>query len=316
MQDRKKPLVSICCITYNHEPYIRDCLEGFVMQKTNFPFEVLIHDDASTDHTAEIIREYEAKYPDIVKPIYQTENQYSQGINVLAFIINCAQGKYIALCEGDDFWSAPDKLQRQVDFMERNPDFAVCFHDVNIVDDHGRILDGYNKAWGNLTKRSIFTMTDLLRCGNLMNTPSVFYRKPAQMYACKGFTIDFFTHLQISYLGKIKRIDGIMASYRIHSGGIFQTCQTGSLGTRIRICRQQIAAWRQFCRLHSLSRKDFYWAQRRLLDECDRLRSFLMHGGYRERARRIARFEMAALGKFLFRTPVRFFLVSKTIFIG
>ena len=77
-----EPLVSICCLCYNHEPYIRECLEGFMMQKTNFAFEVLIHDDASTDKSAEIIREYEAKYPDIIKPIYQTENQYSKGVGV------------------------------------------------------------------------------------------------------------------------------------------------------------------------------------------------------------------------------------------
>ena len=81
-QTNANPLVSICCITYNHEPYIRDAIEGFLMQKTNFPVEILIHDDASTDGTADIIREYEAKYPDIIKPIYQTENQYSKGIKI------------------------------------------------------------------------------------------------------------------------------------------------------------------------------------------------------------------------------------------
>ncbi|MCI5779181.1 MAG: glycosyltransferase [Lentisphaeria bacterium] len=121
------PMVSVCCITYNHEPYIRDCLEGFLMQKTDFPFEVLIHDDASTDRTADIIREYEAKYPDIIKPIYQTENQYSKGVKVsMVYNYPRAQGKYIALCEGDDYWIDPNKLQRQYDFMETHPEYSVC----------------------------------------------------------------------------------------------------------------------------------------------------------------------------------------------
>ena len=117
----KEIIVSICCATYNHQKYIRDAIEGFLMQKTTFPFEILIHDDASTDGTADIIREYEAKYPDIIKPIYQRENQYSKGIKISqVYQFPRAQGKYIALCEGDDYWIDPLKLQKQVDYMERN----------------------------------------------------------------------------------------------------------------------------------------------------------------------------------------------------
>ena len=112
-----KPIVSICCITLHHEKYIRDAIEGFLMQKTSFPIEILIHDDASTDDTANIIREYEEKFPNIIKPIYQTENQYSKGISISAtYQFPRALGKYIALCEGDDYWTDPLKLQKQVDF--------------------------------------------------------------------------------------------------------------------------------------------------------------------------------------------------------
>ena len=122
------PMVSICCITYNHEPYIRQCLEGFVMQKTNFKFEAIVHDDASTDHTADIIREYAAKYPNIIKPIYETENQYSKHDGSLRRIMDAAcTGKYIALCEGDDYWIDPLKLQKQVDFLETHPEHSLCF---------------------------------------------------------------------------------------------------------------------------------------------------------------------------------------------
>ena len=106
-------MVSVICLCYNHENYVKDALEGFVKQKTTFPFEVLIHDDASTDKSAEIIREYEAKYPDIIKPTYQTENQYSQGVKILrTYLLPKVRGKYIAFCEGDDFWTDENKLQK------------------------------------------------------------------------------------------------------------------------------------------------------------------------------------------------------------
>ncbi len=126
-----KPLVAIKCLVYNHEPYLRDCLEGFVMQQTNFPFVAIVHDDASTDNSAAIIREYEEKYPDIIKPIYEAENQYSKRDGSLGRIMNAAVdaigAKYVAMCEGDDYWTDPLKLQKQVDFMETNPEYGLCY---------------------------------------------------------------------------------------------------------------------------------------------------------------------------------------------
>lgn len=122
-------MVSIVCNAYNHEKYITQALNSFLMQKTNFPFEVLIHDDASTDGTADIIRDYVAKFPEIIKPIYQTQNQYSQKISVTrTYQYSRAQGKYIALCEGDDYWTDPCKLQKQVDAMEAHPEVDICAH--------------------------------------------------------------------------------------------------------------------------------------------------------------------------------------------
>lgn len=128
VKNTEKPLVSVRCITYNHEPYIAQAIDGFLMQKTDFPFEVIIHDDASTDKTADIIREYERKYPLIIKPIYQTENQYSKRNGSIAKAIDPKlKGKYIAFCEGDDYWIDPNKLQMQVDFLERNPEYGMCY---------------------------------------------------------------------------------------------------------------------------------------------------------------------------------------------
>ena len=126
--------VSIVCDAYNHEKYIARCLDGFIMQKTSFPFEVLVHDDASTDKTADIIREYEKKYPDLIKPVYQTVNQYTRG-GIEQFQYPRVKGKYIAMCEGDDYWTDPLKLQKQYDAMEANPDVDICAHDAVMWDE-------------------------------------------------------------------------------------------------------------------------------------------------------------------------------------
>ena len=127
--------VSVLCIAYNHEKYIRKALDAFVAQKTNFKYEVLINDDASTDNTAEIIREYAEEYPDIIKPYFQTENQYSQNKSNLQFLGERAKGKYFAFCEGDDYWIDNDKLQKQYDVMASNPNVSLCVHKVQCVNE-------------------------------------------------------------------------------------------------------------------------------------------------------------------------------------
>jgi glycosyltransferase involved in cell wall biosynthesis len=143
--EKEQIVVSVLCLAYNHEKYIRQCLDGFIMQKANFAFEVLVNDDASTDGTAKIIREYEEKYPDIIKPTYQTENQHSQGVKINQTILfPKAKGKYIAFCEGDDYWVDPYKLQKQVDVLENNPDCHFCVHRVESVDEDGSVLIGHN----------------------------------------------------------------------------------------------------------------------------------------------------------------------------
>lgn len=128
MDNSENPLVSVKCLTYNHEEFIAQALDGILMQKTNFPFEVIVHDDASTDKTATVIREYEEKFPKIIKPIYEIENQYSKLDGSLTKIVNSAcKGKYFATCEGDDYWIDENKLQMQVDFLENNPSYGMCY---------------------------------------------------------------------------------------------------------------------------------------------------------------------------------------------
>lgn len=145
MENTEQIMVSICCIAYNQEKYIRKMLDSLLMQKTDFAYEIIIHDDASTDNTANIIREYEEKYPEIIKAMYQVENQYSKGVSV-SFNYNYprCRGKYIAWCEGDDYWSEPLKLQKQVEVLEKNCNCAVCVHKVQMVsEDEQSVLESF-----------------------------------------------------------------------------------------------------------------------------------------------------------------------------
>lgn len=163
------PLVTIRCLVYNHEPYLRQCLDGFVMQKTNFPFEAIVHDDASTDRSAEIIREYAEKYPDIIKPIFETENQYSKKDGSLRRIMDKhMRGKYIAMCEGDDYWIDPLKLQKQVDFLENHREYGMCYTLVNLYfqskGKKGKQWGGADTSFDNLLEDNcIPTLTCVMR---------------------------------------------------------------------------------------------------------------------------------------------------------
>jgi glycosyltransferase involved in cell wall biosynthesis len=133
------PLVSICCATYNHEKYLAQTLESFLMQKVDFPIEVIIGEDCSTDRTPQIVRDYAERSPGLVKVITSETNV---GVSLNAFRIRAAaRGKYIALCEGDDYWTDPQKLQKQVDFLEKNPEFTISTHWVRNVGGSGEILE-------------------------------------------------------------------------------------------------------------------------------------------------------------------------------
>lgn len=133
-------MVSVLTTAYNHKPFIAQTIESIITQKTDFSFELIIHDDASTDGTADVIREYAEKYPNIIRPIYQTENQYSKGVDVYSFMDSFIRGKYIAMCEGDDYWCNEYKLQKQVEYMEAHPECSYCFCNSYNVDLESNII--------------------------------------------------------------------------------------------------------------------------------------------------------------------------------
>ena len=220
------PLVSIQCLVYNHEPFLRQCLDGFVMQQTTFPFEAIVHDDASTDGSAAIIREYAEKYPDIIKPVYETENQWGKGtIKKNMDAVMSPKSKYIAICEGDDYWTDPHKLQLQVSFLEEHPDYSLSVHDFKVYEDvnqkfrnsHPISFLKKDKELYTLTlddyKKGVFftqTLTCVYRLSSLRE--SCYYSYPAK------FDMTLFYALFTQ--GKCMLFNRDMGVYRIHSNSI------------------------------------------------------------------------------------------------
>ena len=216
------PLVSVHCMAYNHEKYIRNALDGFVMQEAPFPFEVIIHDDASTDNTANIIREYETMYPHIIKPIYQTENQYSKKVSITKnFLLPKSQGKYIALCEGDDYWIDKHKLFKQVRYLEKHPECSATFHPVNYIVD-GKINNN-DKYWNE--EIDITTGDAIIRGGYFIATCSIVYRKEIALLELPFLDMpgvgDYKLQVLLAANGKVHYLPDIMGCYRYLSSGSY-----------------------------------------------------------------------------------------------
>lgn len=249
-----KPLVSICCITYNHEKYIAEALDSFLMQETHFPFEILIHEDASTDNTAEIIRSYANKYPSLIKPIYQTENQYSKGIKINStFNLPRAKGQYIALCEGDDFWIDNAKLQYQIEKMKEHSKCQISFHPTKFIEnqtmsdkifrrhaEHDKIFDIKEIIMGN--GGFCPTASLIIKKEAFKNLPSFVKNSPVGDYLIQIFG---------SINGGALYIDKTMSAYRIHAGGVWTSMESDFL-----------------------SRKEFAYKMLRTLGEMDRFFNF------------------------------------------
>lgn len=209
-----KYLVSVCMVTYAHAEFISQALDGILIQKTNFPFEIVIGEDCGPDNTREICKEYQKKYPDIIKLNFQKKNIGAQN-NFIDTLDKC-KGKYIALCEGDDYWNAPDKLQKQVDFLEANPDFTLCANTSNILQ-FGELIE--NKA----PEKDILTFKDVLAQNWGIMTASILFKREAFQIPSWYKDIvngDYALQLIVSTHGKIKILPEAMSVYRRHLGGI------------------------------------------------------------------------------------------------
>lgn len=241
----EKPVVTVQMATYNHDKYIRQALDGVLMQKVNFTYEILIKEDKSMDTTREIVLEYQKKHPEKFRVWLAKENLYQQGIKIA--LMRYAKGKYIAKLEGDDYWTDPLKLQKQVDFLEENEEYSLCYHRVSIEID-GAVESDENditeKRYRQITDKSKIGIDDLLEHGNFIHTVSVLFRKSDLSeiaFETKYSTVgDYFLYIMLTANNTklIKKLDDKMAVYR-RGIGIYSSLHSLSMSYSIlqyRIC--------------------------------------------------------------------------------
>lgn len=222
------PLVSVCVQTYNHERYIEACLDGILMQQTTFPFEIILGEDESSDGTREICKAYAQKHPDKIKLFLRSRKDVifinGRPTGRYNFIENlkASTGKYIALCEGDDYWTDPTKLQKQIEFLESNPDYVVCSHNAKVIDENGRVIQ--EKKIPKLTQDRDFSSLELQKGAFLLTLTMVFKNIDTSVFRSFNYVLNGDTAL-ISLLGahgKGRYIEDIKpAVYRVHSGGVW-----------------------------------------------------------------------------------------------
>jgi len=213
------PLVSVVCPAYNQKAFIAATVDSFLAQRTDFPFEILINDDASTDGTREIIQAYAERYPTLIRPVLHDENQYRQGKLFYPALFNMAKGRYLAYCDGDDYWTDPLKLQKQVDFLERHPDYVITYHDAVMVSEQGEQGLQLGRAWQRdatsvelMQGRRISTLTACFR--------NVLRELPRELELAPLMDVCWWSMLGAH--GKGKYLANITpGGYRVHCGGMF-----------------------------------------------------------------------------------------------
>lgn len=289
-----EPVVTVICLAYNHAPYIRDALEGFVCQRTTFPVEVIVHDDASTDGTADIIREYAARYPHLFRPIYQKENQYSKGLAIApTFCFPLVRGRYVALCEGDDYWTDPLKLQLQVEALEKHPEADLSAHCARMVRDGiprgfmaPSLQDGVIPATQVVEGLHLATASLLCRREN--------YLTMTPMRAVK--VNDLALQLQGARRGGLVYLSRCMSVYRIQTPGSWSATHRGLQRVEDRKTeRKMMAAY------DAWTAGEHHRAVRRRLDKLDTSDFLTQHRYLKLLAPRYLPYSVRRLGRTLLR---------------
>ena len=231
-----KPLVTIICLTYNHKQFIRACLQSLVSQKCDFSVEILVYDDASTDGTQDIIKEFHNNYPELIRPILRIENQWSKNPGVIDILFNNpqAKGDYIAVCEGDDFWIGQDRLQKQVAILENHPECSVTCGSYLLIDD-GKEEVVCQKKWQTENQEDeegrVFELNDLSDNFFIKTSTTLFRNLPTLFVHLKKY--EFCLDMHIFYL-LLKTGNGyynkeIIAGYNRHQGGVYSGSNRGEI---------------------------------------------------------------------------------------
>lgn len=278
------PLATIRCMTYNHAKFIRDALEGFLMQETSFPVQILVHDDASEDGTGRIVQEYCRQYPRLITGVLQQENQWSKGIKPANAVNPLVRGEFVALCEGDDYWVEPRKLECQIDFLTMNPEFVGCFTDFMEVDAAGNVtsrnglVPERKRNYDHLTILGSYTP----------KTATAVLRRPgpevmetiSEIRVTNGDTV-FWSFLTQN--GPAAYIDRVTAAYRRHDGGMW------SSASEMARCESQLATCRELFR-HFRTKPERAAIRRRMFHFYGRLFTAGRGRGWSRFARTVARF--------------------------
>ncbi|MET4106919.1 glycosyltransferase [Hymenobacter sp. UYP22] len=231
------PTVSVCCITYNHERFLAQAIESVLMQETSFTVELIIGEDCSTDSTRQIALDFQRRYPDRIRLLLPETNLGVMG-NFLGTLQACT-GTYIALLEGDDYWTNPHKLQRQVDILESHPDCNTCIHDAEeFMDDNSIPPLLFSQKFSHILSATEheFTQGDIARHGWFIPTASMLFRRsalfPIPAWVKEAFSGDYSLHLLLTRTGKVYYLPEVMSRYRLHPGGIMSATQNSRIITR------------------------------------------------------------------------------------
>lgn len=265
-----KSEVIIYCLTYNHRKYINKALDGFVNQKTNFPFQVIVHDDASTDGTTEVIKNYARRYPDIIIPIFQRENQYSKHINIFKeFIQPQIEAKYTAICEGDDYWCDENKLQIQYDYMELHPSCSLCVHNTEMIDESGDSIGKYfNYSQIDADYRAGAVIEN--GPGGLFHTSSFFYRSELRCRQPSEFEMkyvgDYPLAIYLSCNGYVHYFARVMSKYRVGSIGSWVKKNNRSKSNKILHLEDMI---KSLNRMDTYTHKNYHFQFRMVIENAE-----------------------------------------------
>jgi glycosyltransferase involved in cell wall biosynthesis len=213
--------VSALIVTYNHERFVRQALDSALLQRLPQPFEILVSEDCSTDGTRAIVHEYAERHPQLIRLLLSEQNLHSNEVVARGF--RAARGRYVALLDGDDYWTSDDKLRAQVEFLEARPDLTICFHNVQVVDEHSQST---GRLWNAPGQQEVSGLHDLLR-GNFIASTSVMYRRTAVAEVPAWYDrfpiTDWPLHVIYALAGRIGYLDRTLGAYRLHDGGSFST---------------------------------------------------------------------------------------------